>query len=120
MIKAKRGNLIILGLSDNNMKRLPGAPIKFNMKKDLDLADVDMVLVVLQNDGDLEIKLDNGAVMVFLYNNHMRRFAQGEALQFSLKEVGMDIDVAIFNGRTEESMYTRMLDNISLTTTKLK
>jgi len=33
MIKARRGNLIILGLSDENMKRLANnEPIKFKMK----------------------------------------------------------------------------------------
>jgi hypothetical protein len=70
MIKAKKGNLIILGLSDENMSRLSkGQPIKFNMKKDLDM--------------------DN-------------------------------INVLIFNGRTEESMYEEMLPYISLTKTKLK
>lgn len=62
MIKAKKGNLVILGLSDENIKRLQsGEPIKFNMKTDLEMED---------------------------------------------------IDVYIFNGRTEESMYTEMLDNI--------
>jgi hypothetical protein len=70
MIKAKKGNLIILGLSDENMKRLAkGQPIKFNMKKDLDMED---------------------------------------------------IDVLIFNGHTEESMYEEILPHISLTNTKLK
>jgi len=72
MIKARSGNTIILGLSDENMKRLSrnGAnqPIKFNLK-DLDLED--------------------------------------------------DIDVVIFNGETEESMYTEMLDLIG-PKTKLK
>lgn len=70
MIKAKKGNTVILGLSDENMRRLKnGEPIKFNMKKDLDMEDVDIV---------------------------------------------------IFNGRTEESMYEEMADHISLDHTKIK
>lgn len=69
MIKAKRENLIILGLSDENMRRL----------------------------------------------------SENQPIKFNLKELGMeDCDVLIFNGRTEESMYTDMLPYIDLAKTKLK
>lgn len=61
MIKTRKDNLVILGLSDENMKRLAaGQPIKINLK-DLDLPDIEIV---------------------------------------------------IFNGRTEETMYLAMLDLI--------
>jgi len=70
MIKARKGKTIIIGLSDENMKRLSsGQPILFNMKKDLEMEDY---------------------------------------------------DVFIFNGRTEESMYESMLNEIDLNKTKLK
>jgi hypothetical protein len=70
MIKARKGKTIILGLSDENIDRLKkGQPILFNMKKDLELEDY---------------------------------------------------DVLIFNGRTEESMYESMLNEIDLNKTKLK
>lgn len=62
MIKAKTDDTIILGLSDENMKRLKNdQPIKFN-----------------------------------------------------LKDLGLDLDmnVLIFNGRTEESMYIDLIDLI--------
>lgn len=61
MIKTRKDNLVVLGLSDENMKRLAdGQPIKINLK-DLNLPD---------------------------------------------------IEVVIFNGRTEETMYLAMLDLI--------
>ncbi len=69
MIKAKAGNTIILGLSDENMKRMAaGQPIKFNLKE---------------------------------------------------LELG-DIDVVIFNGRTEESMFLEMEPMIDIHKTKLR
>lgn len=44
MIKAVKGNMIILGLSDENINRLQnGLPIKFNLK-DLGLQDMDVVI----------------------------------------------------------------------------
>jgi hypothetical protein len=67
MIKARKDNTIILGLSDENIKRLKeGQPIKFNLK-------------------------EHG---------------------FS------DIEVFIFNGKDEESMYLNFINNIG-TKTKL-
>jgi hypothetical protein len=61
MIKLRKGNLILLGLSDENMNRL---------------------------------KIDN-------------------PIKFNLKELGLqDIDVVIFNGRTEEGMYMEFRDGI--------
>ena len=70
MMKLKKGNLIVLGLSDENMKRLAnGQPIKFNLKRDLDMED---------------------------------------------------IDVLIFNGRTEESMFEQVESQLSIIKTKFK
>ena len=70
MIKARKGKTIILGLSDQNMKLLrAGKPILFNLKKDLEMDDY---------------------------------------------------DILIFNGRTEESMYESMIDDINLNKTKFK
>lgn len=44
MIKAKRGNFLILGLSDTNMERLKkGEPIKFNLNE-LELPDLDVLI----------------------------------------------------------------------------
>jgi glutamine amidotransferase PdxT len=44
MIKAKKGKMMILGLSDENLKRLKrDQPIKFNMK-DLGFDDVDVFI----------------------------------------------------------------------------
>jgi len=44
MIKLKKDNLIILGLSDENLRRLKNnEPIRFNLK-DLDLQDIDVVI----------------------------------------------------------------------------
>lgn len=69
MIKAVAGNAVILGLSDENMKRLSeGKPIKFNLK-------------------DLNLPID--------------------------------LDIVIFNGRTEEEMYKDFLDKIG-PNTKMK
>lgn len=44
MIKAKKGNMMILGLSDENLKRLKqDQPIKFNMK-DIGFDDIDVLI----------------------------------------------------------------------------
>lgn len=44
MIKALKGNMIILGLSDENVKRLTNdQPIKFNLKE-LGLSDMDVFI----------------------------------------------------------------------------
>lgn len=44
MIKAKKGNMIILGLSDENIERLKsGQPIKFNLKE-LGLSDMEVLI----------------------------------------------------------------------------
>jgi hypothetical protein len=44
MIKAKKGNLLILGLSDENMERLKkGEPIKFNLNE-LGAGDQDVLI----------------------------------------------------------------------------
>lgn len=44
MIKALKGNMIILGLSDENVKRLTNdQPIKFNLKE-LGLSDYDVFI----------------------------------------------------------------------------
>lgn len=69
MIKAKKDNTLILGLSDENMERL-------------------------KND---------------------------EPIKFNLKELGFgDIDVFIFNGRTEDEMYKMFKDKIYPYLTVLK
>lgn len=71
MIKALTGNKIVLGLSDENLKRL-------NRK-----------------------------------NNN-------EPIKFNLKDLNLgDIEVFIFNGETEETMYKEMMDKIG-PDTKLK
>lgn len=48
MIKLRKGNLIVLGLSDENMKRLNrktgDQPIKFNLK-DLGMDDIDVIIM---------------------------------------------------------------------------
>lgn len=63
MIKVKKGNTIMLGLSDMNIERLKaGQPILFNLKESK-LAD-------------------------------------------------LDVNILIFNGATEESMYMDMIDDI--------
>lgn len=55
MIKAKQGNTLILGLSDENLKRLKnGEPIKFNMKE----VGFDNIDVVIFNGKD-EQKMKN-------------------------------------------------------------
>jgi len=44
MVKALKGNMIVLGLSDENMKRLKqDQPIKFNLKE-LGLGDYDVFI----------------------------------------------------------------------------
>ncbi len=44
MIKALKGNMIMLGLSDENIKRLrQDQPIKFNLR-DLGLTDMDVLI----------------------------------------------------------------------------
>lgn len=44
MIKAVKGNMLILGLSDENLKRLQqDQPIKFNLKE-LGLDDIDVLI----------------------------------------------------------------------------
>lgn len=44
MIKAKQGNLIVLGLSDANLERLKaGEPIKFNLQE-LSMGDIDVLI----------------------------------------------------------------------------
>lgn len=64
MIKARKENVIILGMSDENLERL-------------------------------------------------NRKGSNEPIKFNLKDLGLqDMDVIIFNGESEESMYMMMLDNI--------
>jgi len=44
MIKFKKGNAMVIGLSDENMKRLSeGKPIKFNMRE-LDFPDIEVYI----------------------------------------------------------------------------
>lgn len=44
MVKASKGNLIILGLSDENLERLKsGQPIKFNLAE-LSMGDIDVFI----------------------------------------------------------------------------
>ncbi len=69
MMKLKKGNLVVLGLSDENMKRLSkGEPIKFNLQS---------------------LEMPN-------------------------------IDIFIFNGRTEESMFEMVDQFIDINKTKFK
>lgn len=69
MLKVKKGDTVLLGLSDINMQRLKeGQPIKFNMSE-LDLPPMEVV---------------------------------------------------IFNGRTEDSMFLSLDANIDLDKTKIK
>lgn len=116
MIKARKENLVILGLSDDNMKRLPGAPIKFNMKKDLDMENVDMVLMC----GSSTMVRNNNLVIISFDANDMKLLADGHGIKYDLKKLQLDCEVVVFNGRTEESMYVGMMDQISLEHTILK
>lgn len=117
MIKARKENLVILGLSDDNMKRLPTAPIKFNMKKDLDMMNIDMVIM----SGPPVLIKENHMVVIGLDENDMKLLADGHGIKYDLnKKLGLDCEVVIFNGRTEESMYENMMDQISLEHTILK
>lgn len=44
MVKAKKGNLLVFGLSDENMNRLKnGEPIKFNLQE-LGMDDIDVFI----------------------------------------------------------------------------
>lgn len=116
MIKALRGEEIILGLSDHNMERLPSAPIKFNMKKDLNLDDIDMYLVC----GDRPTGRVRNNVIIHLTAEDMSNLKAGHGIKFNLSDIGISQAVIIFNGRTEESMYVSMMDDISLEHTILK
>lgn len=50
MLKALKGNMIILGLSDENIKRLKqDQPIKFNLK-DLGLQDMEVLIFSAKNE----------------------------------------------------------------------
>lgn len=50
MVKALKGNLIILGLSDENIKRLQqDEPIKFNLKE-LGLPDFDVLIFTAKDE----------------------------------------------------------------------
>lgn len=54
MVKALKGNMIFLGLSDENIKRLKqDQPIKFNLK---DLGLQDMEVVIFNGKSEFEMK----------------------------------------------------------------
>ena len=63
------------------------------------------------------IKVRSGKTLIFGLSDHnMRKLKDGMPIKFALKDLqvtGMDPDeihIAIFNGRTEESMTDQMLD----------
>lgn len=56
----------------------------------------------------IKAKTDN-AVIIGLSDENMKRLSIGQPIKFNLKEMGFqDLDVVIFNGRTEESMMQEL------------
>ena len=60
------------------------------------------------------IKAKKGnTVLIGLSDENLRRLKNKEPIHFNLKELNLpDIDVLIFNGKDEETMYNYFLDNI--------
>jgi hypothetical protein len=57
MIKAKKGSLILLGLSDTNIERLKkGQPIKFNLQE-LGLGDYDVLIFYGKDEQSMQQEL---------------------------------------------------------------
>lgn len=135
MIKIRKDNILILGLSDSNMNRLPSGPLFFNMKE-LGFDDFGLGIFigkkfieevyelvefsVEEKEAGITIyKLKEGIAVEFT-EKEMQLLASGKAIEFNLKCVKVgDIEVVIYNGRTEESMYMQLRDNIS-PSTKIK
>ena len=69
------------------------------------------------------IKAKQGNMLIFgLSDRNMELLKEGKPIKFNLKEAQLsehDIDIFIFNGRTEDSMYESMIDLIDLNKTKL-
>lgn len=61
MIKARKNNFVLLGLSEENLKRLRrDQPIKFNMK-DLGLPDMEVIIFYGETEEDMvNLLLDHG------------------------------------------------------------
>lgn len=59
--------------------------------------------------------------MLGLSDENMQRLKKGEPIKFNLNELGLpENDVIIFNGRTEQSMYEEMKEQIHPYKTVLK
>lgn len=68
------------------------------------------------------IKAKNKDTIVLgLSDENMKRLSQGSPILFNLKELGLPpMDVLIFNGRTEDSMYEAMIELIDIDKTKIQ
>ncbi len=55
-----------------------------------------------------------GKIFLGLSDENMKRLKDDQPIKFSLKELGMeDVDVVIFNGRTEESMKDELIKGVN-------
>lgn len=133
MLKVKKDNLLILGLTDNNMSDLPNRPIYFNMK-DTGFQDYGFGIIVgrkfieevyeavefsIQEAGLTIYKMNTG-IVVELYDKDVQHLLSGKPIEFNLGKLNIgDIDVVMYNGRTEESMYMALRDGIT-PSTKIK
>ena len=67
----------------------------------------------------IKAKAEN-IIILGLSNENMKRLADNQPIKFNLKDLGLqDMEVIIFNGETEESMYLDMLELIDINKTKL-
>lgn len=61
MIKAKKGNMLIIGLSDENLRRLKNnEPIKFNMQE-VGMNDIDVFIFNGRDEQTMQIMM-NGSI----------------------------------------------------------
>lgn len=57
--------------------------------------------------------LKDNTIILGLSDENINRLKSDQPIRFNLKDLGLqDIEVLIFNGRSEESMYLMMLDKI--------
>lgn len=143
MIKAKIDKYAVLGLSDANMERLAmGRPIKFDMKemgfreyglgifngRTREQMHIDVALLGSvdsysnEDNGSVIVKIaGQDLVLIGLDDENMKHIKSGLPLQFNLNKVDVgDIEVLIYNGRTENDMYMQLRDNISPVSTIIK
>lgn len=117
MIKLRKDNKIVLGLSDMNVKRIvDGSPILFNMSE-LNLPPIDMQIFIQKKDG-VDLQFTKGDVAV--HANDMVSVGIGNDVIKNIKLFGFmfecnqldtdgtkglkDIKFIIFSGDTEEAM----------------